>query len=603
MTDKSRFAILPFFRALALISIAPSCFAYAANFSITPNGTLPTQVSPGGSVSANYTLTNMTNSTRNGYSVVGLPSTVTQDTSPGNCPASIDLAAGASCNLKFTITGEVNSTFAICKGNSCTTETDPLVVNVVTPSEFRVASGGYCTLAGCFPLLAQSTTGTWSYPSTILSNFPVTPSYITPFFYANSCSGSICTAAGADDEGVNPLLAVTTDSGVTWTYPIGSTGTWPSDISNNTGAFYGTSCSGNWCIAAGYYASTDNVQYPLLAQSIDGGVTWNYAIDSSNNPPPTLFLRGFFYDASCSGSLCIAAGTYEDNSDAIYYPLIEQSTNGGTSWSTAIDKNSGALPANYSNNGQFSSATCIGSICIAAGNYRASDNQVHPMLARTNDGGGTWTYIIDNTNGPQPANYGSNGLFTGTTCSGTICLASGFYTTLSSDQVPYLVRSDDLGITWTKVIDDMAGPQPTNYLGNGIFNSTSCSGTTCTVSGYYDATGSGINALLGQSTDSGATWNYVIDSTNPPPGYTANGRFDNTTCNSSGCFAVGTYTVMQTDYPLIAEQIGGGAWTYVVDNDLTTIPAGLISGEFDGSASASALKVEKNKKRKIIGKK
>lgn len=102
----------------------------AANFNLVPLGALPTTVVQGQTVSANFTLTNMTGSARNGYYIAGLPPTVSQNTSSPNCTNPINLAAKASCNLKLDISGAVSSGFAICNGMSCTQAKTPLHVTV-----------------------------------------------------------------------------------------------------------------------------------------------------------------------------------------------------------------------------------------------------------------------------------------------------------------------------------------------------------------------------------------------------------------------------------------------------------------------------------------
>lgn len=126
--NKKTFKLNKLYVVMTLVS-AQNAFA-AANFNITPYGTLPTTVASGQSVSANFTVTNMTNTTRNGYFITGLPSTVTQNTTSPNCTNPINLGPNASCQLQLDITGAVSSNFAICKGNSCTTATTPLNVSV-----------------------------------------------------------------------------------------------------------------------------------------------------------------------------------------------------------------------------------------------------------------------------------------------------------------------------------------------------------------------------------------------------------------------------------------------------------------------------------------
>lgn len=127
--------LIKFYVAIVLFSVQ---YAFAANFSITPIGTLPTKVVKGQSVSASYLLTNLTSSARNGYTIQGLPATVTQNSSSPTysslpiCGNPINLAANARCTLRFNISGAVSSNFAICKGTSCTTATTPLNVAETT---------------------------------------------------------------------------------------------------------------------------------------------------------------------------------------------------------------------------------------------------------------------------------------------------------------------------------------------------------------------------------------------------------------------------------------------------------------------------------------
>ena len=118
--------------------------AFAANFNIVPYGTPPTTVSTGQTVSVNYTVTNMTNTIRNGYVLQGLPKTVTQNTTSPNCGNPINLGPyPASCQLQLDITEAVSSDFAICKGNSCTKATTPL--NISTSTGPSIAKFAYVT--------------------------------------------------------------------------------------------------------------------------------------------------------------------------------------------------------------------------------------------------------------------------------------------------------------------------------------------------------------------------------------------------------------------------------------------------------------------------
>ena len=94
-----------------------------------------------------------------------------------------------------------------------------------------MAAGGYCNKTNeCFPLLVLSTNGgkTWSYPPSIYSNLTsvIAPNYKLGFLGDVSCSGienyNFCTASGQYSNNQSetfPLLAFSTDSGNTWSYP------------------------------------------------------------------------------------------------------------------------------------------------------------------------------------------------------------------------------------------------------------------------------------------------------------------------------------------------------------------------------------------------
>lgn len=574
------FKLLPLFQTLALLSFIPEVYA-AQNFLIQPNGPLPTEVSAGGSVTANFTVTNLTNLVRNGYSVVGLPSTVQQNASSGNCSAPINLAAHARCNLQFIINGAVNSKFAICKGSNCTTSSEPL--NVTVTSSRMVAGGTYCSNAGCLPLLAQTTTGTWSYPSTVISNLPTSPGFGDATIRTASCSGPLCIAAGNDNNNNStPFIAVSPSNGNNWTYPVGSSGTWPIDLTGNA-QFKSSSCSGALCVVVGEYVGNGSQQYPIVAQTTDSGLTWAYPINSTT-PPPNLFVLSRLNGASCSGSMCVAAGTYEDNTNAFYYALIEQTTNGGSNWNFAMDRFTGIYPNNYNGFAEFLSTSCSGSWCTASGNYHNGSTYVG-MLAQTTNGGSTWTYAIDDTK--TPALFAQNGTLYSTSCSGSLCVAGGTYIDSNSHQQPMLAQSTNGGVSWTFVIDASTGPQLQNYSAAAAFYSVSCSGNVCTAGGTYTDNSSNQVPMLAQTTNGGATWTYVIQDSNTPPDYTESGQFNTVSCSGNTCIAAGTYFFCGIQYPLLAQSIGGGAWTYVISTIANVPPNFTGSGVFYGSSAGA----------------
>ena len=591
MDKKLRFNLRPIYRALALIAFAPSCYA-GVNFLIQPNGALPTSVLAGGAVTANFTLTNLTNTARLGYVVQGFPTTVQQITSFGNCSIPINLEGHQSCNLQFSITGAVNSGFAICKGSSCTSSPVKLTVSVQNnTSSYALASGTYDNVSlTALPLLLQYNTnnGVINYPSTIISNLPTNPTYSNPDLHAVNCSGTICISAGGDDNNsFYPLVAFSTTSGNTWTYPIGSTGSWPSDF-GGPGAFAAASCSGTLCIASGNYTDTNSgFPHPLLAQYQNGN--WTYPI-TAQNPPPNFDITGAFRGTACNGSICLAVGSYNNSGD-VAYPLLAQTTDGGNTWSYILDSSS-TLPNNFNGAGGLNGASCYTSLCIAGGTYEDNTGLVtsYPLLAQSTDGGQNWSYAIDDTVGPQLANLSSENTtqtqFNATSCSATMCIAAGTYFNITNaTQWGMVAQTTNGGALWTYAISTLP-QQPADFSNNAQFTNASCDASVCIAGGFYVNQSSQQMPMLAQTTDGGATWTYVIDGTNGPqlPGYTASAAFNSTSCQNNICIAVGSYMVGQATYPMFAESKNGGAWSYVIANTVGTLPSDFGNyGVFNGS--------------------
>ena len=106
--------------SVAILSVLLSDMVYAAtNFTITPIPPLPTQNSITETVHASFVLKNSTRSARNGYRFVDLPSNVVQVVSGAHCKNTINLQAGASCELELDITGLISyPKITLCKGSS-----------------------------------------------------------------------------------------------------------------------------------------------------------------------------------------------------------------------------------------------------------------------------------------------------------------------------------------------------------------------------------------------------------------------------------------------------------------------------------------------------
>lgn len=129
------------------------------------------------------------------------------------------------------------------------------------------------------------------------------------YFNSTSCSRDLCIAVGAytDTNTVTrPLLALSQDGGTTWTYPEVITAPVFEPVNSNpfsaTGVFNAASCDGSTCIASGSYVS-NSVQRPLIALTKDAGVTWTYpdAVTSPVFTPVNTFPfdnTGLFHTAT-----------------------------------------------------------------------------------------------------------------------------------------------------------------------------------------------------------------------------------------------------------------------------------------------------------------
>jgi len=211
-----------------------------------------------------------------------------------------------------------------------------------------VAVGEYynATLLNFAPLLAQSADAgqTWTYPPSIINNFtaifgayPIQSADASESrFTSASCNSNVCIAAGWGEDNVFPLLAQSTN-GTDWTYTISpplNTANLPSDIQNYSGFFNSVSCGESICVAVGQYENDLSTPFvsnaPLLGQSFDNGVTWQYPTNITTLP--STGTNGVFNSVSCSGVTCVAAGEYNDTASGQNYPLLAQTTDNGTTW-------------------------------------------------------------------------------------------------------------------------------------------------------------------------------------------------------------------------------------------------------------------------------
>ncbi|MDI1353182.1 MAG: sialidase family protein, partial [bacterium] len=260
-------------------------------------------------------------------------------------------------------------------------------------------------------------------------------------------------------------IASSNNGGRTWSYSVSKESLLPPDFQGN-GGFGAANCFGNdddiRCIATGSYEDQDSTQYPLVALSTNGGKTWSYPVSKTSiatTKPTNYSGGGVFNGASCSGkgtkAICIASGSYEEG-DLLQNPMVSLSSNGGMTWSYPID--SKTLPIDFLKGASLFGANCIGTgsttQCMATGNYIAKNLITYPLLIASSNAGVTWNYSIEKTK-KLPAAYQNEGILTAVNCSeGTgICLASGLYVT-NGIQFPLLALSSKGDPTqWTFPIE------------------------------------------------------------------------------------------------------------------------------------------------------
>jgi len=489
-----------------------------------------------------------------------------------------------------------------------------------------------------FPLAyASSSNGTTWTPTITSANPP--PQLLGGSAYGGSgtfltaaCNPSsprMCIAGGSyiDFGGTYyPMLAVSTNQGVTWVYQVESASQLPpaTDLAVPS-AFQSSYCNDSLCLAGGYYTTEHNgEQYMMLAANTNG-LDWNYIIDFSTisiGGPYNFGGNGVFSGTSCDsgGNVCIAVGEYKDLSIG-YVPVLAISTSPSTTnWNYPISAAT-LLPSDFTpqlaTSLGFNAASCSvnnvsDSVCMAAGTYYGSTPSgppytQYPLLAVNSTAASnqaSWSYIVQSlSNLPysfNPAGALPNGVFNGTSCNGTECIAAGSYIAMDNNTYPMVALS--AGPLYTSVtypIDGLNGPLPCNMTNYGQFNATSCTDSVCVAAGSYNTTLPSINngtpyPMLAVSLNAGVTWTYQIDSsfTAAYPNDFVTGAFDSVTCNDTLCYAAGYYaSSTATNIPLLVissySGVSWSAWSPQVSS--SNLPSDAVTtgniGQFNATAT------------------
>ncbi|MDF1647138.1 MAG: hypothetical protein P1U61_09245 [Legionellaceae bacterium] len=395
-------------------------------------------------------------------------------------------------------------------------------------------------------------------------------------------------AAGMYYDGTTnlPLVPVSTDLGISWGYPTLGTTSEISDFSGLTNLQGGSCNNAGLCIVTGGYQSTTGLSLPLVALSQNFGVTWSYPAyitTSTNIPNFTNGISELPYASCNNAGICIAAGSY-NGTGGVTLPLIAITQNSGQDWSYPVSATdlANVIPA-YENFAFLNSANCNNEgVCVAAGNYEADNGLEHPLMAvSTNIGSNSWNYPESVTN-PATTPAFQSGSLTAVNCYDENCIGAGNYFSADGQSLPLVAASSDSGSTWTYP-NNITNPVTNPAFMNGIFNGASCNSSgRCLAVGQYTSTDGNILPLVAISDPNDMTsWSYLTDvsTANNIPLYNGNSFFNAVGCYEANCIAVGSTFAIKSGVafflPLLAYSTDyGSSWTYStkITDEIKTLP-------------------------------
>ncbi len=138
----------------------------------------------------------------------------------------------------------------------------------------------------------------------------------------------------------------------------------------------------------------------------------------------------------------------------------------------------------------FTSTSCSALNCVAAGTFRDASSDYVAMTETSSDGGLTWGSVLS----PPVSRVASlsirrppDSFFNAVSCSGSICVAAGYFINADSFDQAMTATSSDAGVTWTVRPVNIANDMQSATLPGSQFYSVSCTGSTCVAAvAYYD---------------------------------------------------------------------------------------------------------------------
>jgi uncharacterized protein (TIGR03437 family) len=214
-------------------------------------------------------------------------------------------------------------------------------------------------------------------------------------------------------------------------------------------------------------------------KTTDGGSTWRPLTDDQ----PSLATGAIVLDPANPDTVYVGTGEENFSIDSYYGAGILKSTDGGASWTNLV--------------GPFLRAR-IGAMAIDPTNSQILLCTTQTGVWRSTDGANTWTNTLTGAAGTSVAFDPTNGK-----------IAYAGLGTITGDSNNGVYRSTDGGQTWNLSMGSGANSLPSVSVGRVEIAVAPSTPTTL----YVAIQDTGNDMLLGmyKSTDSGATWNQLVD--------------------------------------------------------------------------------------------